>query len=120
MTCRATHCRARPSATRALRGSGATKAASCLVIHGHKHEHAAYFEHIYAGDGDDMHRTLIISGATFEVGRELDALRLITLDGLPHTPEVTIEPIPLPRSGAEFPSQPAIIRRLWATKVRSA
>jgi hypothetical protein len=98
-----------------LRGSGIN-----VVVHGHKHEHAAYFEHIYAGDGDEMHRTLIISGATFEIGRELDAVRLITLDGLPHTPEVTIEPIPLPRSGVDFPSQAPIIRRLWATKVRSA
>ena len=70
-----------------------------LAVHGHKHEHAAFFDHIYAADGDDMHRTLVISGATFEVGRELDAAQLISLQGLPHTPEVTIEPILLPRSG---------------------
>lgn len=91
-----------------------------VAIHGHKHEHAAYFDHIYAADGDDMHRMLVISGATFEVGRELDAARLISLQGLPHTPEVTIEPIPLPRSGAETPRVTPILRRLWATRVHTS
>ncbi len=91
-----------------------------VVVHGHKHEHAAYFDHIYAGDVDDMHRVLVISGATFEVGRETDAVRLITLDGLPHTPEVNIEPIPLPRSGAEDLRPSPIRRRLWTTGVRPA
>jgi hypothetical protein len=91
-----------------------------VVIHGHKHEHAADFDHIYAGGGDDMHRVLVISGATFEVGRETDAVRLITLDGLPHTPEVRIEAIPLPRSGAEDHRPAPILRRLWTTGVRSA
>ncbi|GJD94431.1 metallophosphoesterase [Methylobacterium iners] len=98
-----------------LRGSGIG-----LVIHGHKHEHATYFDHIYAGDTDDMHRVLVISGATFEVGRETDAVRLITLDGLPHTPEVKIEAIPLPRSGAEDLRPAPTIRRLWTTGVRPA
>jgi Calcineurin-like phosphoesterase len=91
-----------------------------VAVHGHKHEHSAYFDHIYAADGDDMHRTLVISGATFEVGRELDAARLISLQGLPHTPEVTIEPIPLPRSGAETPRPTPIVRRLWATRVHAS
>lgn len=98
-----------------LRGSGIG-----LVVHGHKHEHAAYFDHIYAGDADDMHRVLVISGATFEVGRETDAVRLMTLEGLPHTPEVKIEPIPLPRSGAEDLRAALTVRRLWTTGVRPA
>ena len=98
-----------------LRGSGID-----IVVHGHKHEHAAYFDHVYAGDTDDMHRVLVISGATFEVARETDAVRLITLDGLPHTPEVKIEPIPLPRSGAEDLRPSPILRRLWTTGVRPA
>lgn len=91
-----------------------------VVVHGHKHEHAAYFDHIYAADGHDMHRTLVISGATFEVGREADAARLISLEGLPHTPELKIEPIPLPRSGAETPRATPIVRRLWATRVHAS
>jgi 3',5'-cyclic AMP phosphodiesterase CpdA len=94
-----------------LRGS-----ALDIVLHGHKHEHAAYFDHIYAENGEDVHRTLVISGATYDVGREGDAARLIAIEGLPHTPEVTIEPIPLPRSGAE-PTRPELIRRrLWAVR----
>lgn len=98
-----------------LRGS-----AIGVTVHGHKHEHAAYFDHIYGPDGDDLHRTLVISGATFEVGRETDAVRLITIKGLPHVPKVTIEPIPLPRSGAESPRYAPIVRRLWATNVGPA
>jgi hypothetical protein len=79
------------------------------VVHGHKHEHAAAFEHIYGPAGDADLRMLVISGATFEVGREADAVRLITISGLPHTPTVNIEPIPLPRASDRFESW--IVRR---------
>jgi len=98
-----------------LRGSGIG-----VVVHGHKHEHAAHFENIYAADSEDAHRTLVISGATYEVGREQDAVRLITLSGLPHTPEIKIEPIPLPRAGAEMSRLPQIERRLWVSKAQSS
>lgn len=87
-----------------------------IVVHGHKHEHAAYFDHIYSSDGEDVHRTLVISGATFDVGRETDAARLIAIHGLPHTPEVTIEPLSLPRSGSEPLRSSSIRRRLWAVR----
>jgi hypothetical protein len=87
-----------------------------LVMHGHKHEHAAYFDHIHAADGEDVHRTLVVSGATFGAGREDDAARLVAITGLPHTPEVTIEPLPLPRSGSEPPPPQLIRRRLWAVR----
>jgi 3',5'-cyclic AMP phosphodiesterase CpdA len=90
-----------------------------VVVHGHKHEYAAHFDHIYSTDNNDMHRVLVISGATFESGREMDAARLITLTGVPHTPELTIEPIPLPRAGAESAKLTPIARRLWATNVRA-
>lgn len=99
-----------------LHGSGID-----VVIHGHKHEHAAYFDHVYpSGANDGMRRVLILSGATFDPGRESDAVRLVTLDGLPHTPEVRIEAIPLPRSGVEDAIRPAVTRRLWSTSVRGA
>lgn len=90
-----------------------------LVVHGHKHEHAAYFEHIYSADGLDMHRMLVISGATFESGREADAARTITIVGIPYTPEVAIEPLPLPRSGVPSPKVIPVSRRLWVTNLRS-
>lgn len=35
---------------------------------------------------------LVISGATFEARQETDAVRLITIEGLPFAPTVTIEP----------------------------
>jgi hypothetical protein len=98
-----------------LRGSGIG-----VVVHGHKHDHAAHFEHIYTADSEDAHRTLVISGATYEVGREQDAVRLITLSGLPYTPKIQIEPIPLPRAGAETPRLPQIERRLWVSKGQSS
>lgn len=86
-----------------------------VVIHGHKHEHAAQFEHIYDEIGDRDHRALVISGATFEPGRESDAARLITIKGMPNSPAVTIEQLSVPRSGVESRDLPPIIRRIWST-----
>lgn len=88
-----------------------------IVLHGHKHEHAAQFEHIYDEDGHQDHRTLVISGATFEPGRESDAARLITITGMPNSPAVTIEPLPVPRGGVDPRDPPAVIRRIWSTGV---
>jgi hypothetical protein len=88
-----------------------------IVVHGHKHEHAAQFEHIYDEDGDEDHRTLVISGATFEPGRDLDAARLITIMGIPNSPAVTIEPVPVPRGGVDPRDPPAVTRRIWSTGV---
>jgi 3',5'-cyclic AMP phosphodiesterase CpdA len=85
-----------------------------VVVHGHKHEYANHFDHISTADGESEHRTLVISGATYEIGRETDAVRLITVSGLPYTPEIEIEPIALPRSGVETPRAAPIVRRLWA------
>jgi 3',5'-cyclic AMP phosphodiesterase CpdA len=90
-----------------------------VLVHGHKHEQATYFDHIYDPDGRDMHRVLVVSGATFGPGSEAEAARLITITGMPHTPEVTIEPIPLPRPGAESGSSAPTKRRLWVTDVRA-
>ncbi|CAG0961360.1 hypothetical protein RHIZO_00723 [Rhizobiaceae bacterium] len=88
-----------------------------VVVHGHKHEHAAQFEHIYDEEGDQDHRTLVISGATFEPGREMDAVRLITIKGMPNSPAVTIEPMPVPRGGVDRRDPPAVTRRIWSTDV---
>ena len=57
----------------------------------------------------------MISGATFEVGREADAVRLITLNGMPNSPKVLIEPIALPRLGVDVPTAAPIVRRLWTS-----
>jgi hypothetical protein len=86
-----------------------------VVVHGHKHEHAAQFEHIYDQDGSSDHRTLVISGATFEPGRETDAVRLITVTGMPNSPSITIEPITVPHGGVDSRDPPMITRRLWSS-----
>src|SRR6202044_176386 len=72
------------------------------VIHGHKHEHAIYYDHIYAADGEEAQRILVISGATFVQGGEHDAMRLVDVGGLPHVPEISVQPLPLPRAGSEW------------------
>ena len=88
-----------------------------VVLHGHKHEHSAQFEHIYNQEGDQDHRTLVISGATFESGRESDAARLITITGMPNSPSVSIEPIAIPRAGVDSRDPPPVIRRIWSTDI---
>lgn len=87
-----------------------------VVIHGHKHEHAAQFDHVYDHGGDSARRLLVVSGATFEVGRETDAVRLLTFEGLPYTPSIRVEPIPLQRGGVDTAHAPPTTRRLWASQ----
>jgi 3',5'-cyclic AMP phosphodiesterase CpdA len=84
-----------------------------LVIHGHKHEHAVYFDHIYDQDGDHEHRTLVIAGATLDAARENNAVRLIGITGMPNNPSITIEAIPIPRGGVDPPSGSIIAKRIW-------
>lgn len=91
-----------------------------VVVHGHKHEHAVYFEHVYSSEADEQRRLLVVSGATFEPGRERDAMRLIRLQGLPHVPSVSITPLPLPRPGAGWKPGPEVERRLWVQNARSS
>lgn len=87
-----------------------------VVVHGHKHEHAAQFDHVYDHAGIDARRVLIVSGATFDSGRETDAVRLLTFEGLPYVPSIRVEPIPLQRGGVDAPAMPAITKRLWASE----
>ncbi|MGY4617649.1 hypothetical protein ACVWZ4_002876 [Bradyrhizobium sp. USDA 4472] len=89
------------------------------VIHGHKHEHAVYYDHAYAADGEEAQRILVISGATFAHGSEQNAMRLVDVGGLPHVPEISVQPLPLPRSGSDWRPGPAIRRRLWVQRERS-
>lgn len=84
-----------------------------VVVHGHKHEQAAQFEHIYDDKGEDHRTTLVISGATFGDAQDRDAIRLITIDGLPATATVRIESFQLPRLGIDAGLPKTIVRRLW-------
>jgi hypothetical protein len=84
-----------------------------VLIHGHKHEEAVRYEHFDDVDGETERRLLVVSGSTIEEGREADAMRLITLTGLPHIPSIEIEPIGLARGGLELVPMAPVIRRLW-------
>lgn len=85
-----------------------------IALHGHKHEHAVQFDHIYDQNGHGDHRTLVISGSTFEPGKETDSLRLIAVAGLPSSPSVAIEPLSVTRGGVEAKECAPIVRRLWS------
>ena len=87
-----------------------------VVIHGHKHEHAAQFEHVYDDAGDNARRLLVVSGATFDAGRETNAVRLLTFEGLPYTPSIRIEPVPLHRGGVDAAVTTVTNRRLWTSQ----
>jgi hypothetical protein len=88
-----------------------------LVLHGHKHESAAFYDHIYDEAGESPHRLLIVAGATFEEKREDDAARLLTLEGRPSCPSLSIEPLPLVRHGLDPRRVEPITRRLWIEPV---
>jgi hypothetical protein len=84
-----------------------------VLVHGHKHEHAVQFEHIYDQDGNRDHRTLVLSAATFEPGHDADGVRVLTLNGMPYHPSLCIEPVAVPRGGVDGRGTSWITRRLW-------
>ncbi|MFJ7440158.1 metallophosphoesterase [Methylorubrum thiocyanatum] len=87
-----------------------------VVVHGHKHEHAIRFETVEGTKDGSGHRVLVLSGATFEPGRENDAARLVTLTGLPNVPQVEVEPLALPHPGAATPRMVSETQRLWTAQ----
>jgi hypothetical protein len=86
-----------------------------VVMHGHKHEHAARFDYIYDDQGGEPRRTLVLSGATFDEKRDGDAARLITLTGMPFAPSLATAPIAVPRGGTELRIGSSGHFRLWST-----
>lgn len=69
------------------------------VIHGHKHEHAFRYEYVDTGDPEAPHRVAVLTAGTFDTAKEADAACLVTLKGLPYSPEISVERIGLPRGG---------------------
>lgn len=70
-----------------------------VVLHGHKHQHAARRELLDDGIGGERRRVLVVSGATFDGSNEADAVRTLRLDGLPWTPEVHLTRYAIGRGG---------------------
>lgn len=83
-----------------------------VVIHGHKHEAAVRQESLQAVDGTPGHPLLTISGGTIEQGREDEAMRLITISGMPYNTAVRIEAIGLTRPGVDLPLGRVVERHL--------
>ncbi len=69
------------------------------LLHGHKHQHALRYEYIEAAPDLAPHRIAVLSGSTFEEGKEEDAARILTLSGFPFATDFSIEKIALPNSG---------------------
>ena len=70
-----------------------------VVLHGHKHQHAARRELLDDGIGGERRRVLVVSGATFDGSNEADAVRTMQLEGLPWTPEVRLTRYAIGRGG---------------------
>ena len=88
-----------------------------LVVHGHKHVTAAYYDHIYPDklESAPAHRILTISGGTFgPTGQHPDTpLRLIEIDEAPHAPICKIRNIPSASAGRVLNITESQPYRLW-------
>lgn len=88
-----------------------------IVIHGHKHATAAYYDHVYPDDtaATSAHRMLTISGGTFgPTGQHPDSpMRLIEIDGLPHAPTCKVQTISSAAAGRKVSLADSLSYRLW-------
>lgn len=84
-----------------------------VVLHGHKHESAIYYDYIDDEEGANLHRTLVISAGSLLSGSDGNPARLITLDGLPEVPEITVQEFNAPRGGIEKVAGRTAHRKLW-------
>jgi hypothetical protein len=85
-----------------------------VLLHGHKHETKVQYDHVDMGHGIVPHRVLMIAGATFDAGREGDAMRIVEIDGIPSTPAVSIRTFPVPRRGLNTTTDVSPKYRLWS------
>ena len=89
-----------------------------LVVHGHKHATAAYYDHIYPEGLDEAtsgHRVLTVSGGTFGPTSEHpnSPLRLIEIDGIPHSPICKIRNVHFESAGRKLNITDSQPYRLW-------
>ncbi len=83
-----------------------------VVVHGHKHQQQVGYDH--DAEGAAHRRTLLVSGGTFDEGRERDAARILTLGGLPNLAALTVTTFSLPRSGSNLDAIEDAPRPLWS------
>lgn len=87
-----------------------------LVIHGHKHEHSVHFEHLSADHGDEVNRVAVLAAGTIDDGRDTDAARVLTVEGLPFTPALKSERFGLTRGGLDVPVTVEKTLHLWTER----
>jgi hypothetical protein len=95
-----------------------------MVVHGHKHATAVHYDHIYPDDldGTPAHRVLTVSGGTFgATSQQPDTpLRLIEIDGIPHSPICKIRSFSSDSAGRKLVSTDSPAYRLWEDNPDSA
>lgn len=88
-----------------------------IVVHGHKHVTAAYYDHIYPDNSESAlaHRILTVSGGTFgPTGLHPDnPLRLIEVEGIPNAPVCRIRNVSSVAAGRELKTADSQDYRLW-------
>lgn len=88
-----------------------------VVVHGHKHATAAYYDHIYPDHSaqQSAHRVLTISGGTFGPSAQHPdtPFQLIKFEGIPHAPRCTIESLSSAVAGRSQKTSTSPTYRLW-------
>lgn len=88
-----------------------------VVVHGHKHQKALFFDHIYDEEGttEHAHRTLVISGGNLGEAdsKTNEIVQLIEFSDLPNAPTCDVTCIPFHKVGGTHRSRPPISKRLW-------
>lgn len=88
-----------------------------IVVHGHKHVTAAYYDHIYPDNSESVaaHRILTLSGGSFgPTGQRPDnPLRLIEIDGVPNAPVCKIRSVCSDSAGRPLKITDSSNYRLW-------
>lgn len=88
-----------------------------VVVHGHKHHKALFFDHIYDEEGavEHPHRTLVISGGNLgeRASDANDIVQLIELDNFPNAPTCSVTCIPFHKVGCPQRSHPSMSKRIW-------
>jgi hypothetical protein len=94
-----------------------------VVVHGHKHATAAYYDHIYPdGVAEQIaHRVLTVSGGTYgPTGQHPDTpLQLVRIEGIPHAPRCTIDSLSSAPAGRGQKTTTSPTYRLWEDDPRA-
>lgn len=85
-----------------------------VVLHGHKHAGRIHSDTFEFRSSSASHKIVIVAGASFGPADHADAMRVISVTGLPWVPCLDVEPLGIPRGGLNAASAPRSSIRLWA------